>query len=75
MGESLTTLQQVRALIERLTPKPICHECVIERLSPNARLEANSKIVELAGMNGFERRVDTCSMCCGKKKVIRRLPF
>lgn len=74
MGESLTIFQQVRALIERLAPEPICDDCIIERLSPSARPDANNKISELTGMAGFERRIDSCAMCGATKKVTRRTP-
>lgn len=63
----------VRALIDRLAPAPICDGCVAERLGRSVRQHANHKTRELAGSNGFDRRKDICSMSSGEKLVIRRV--
>lgn len=68
----MTVLDDVRALIERLTPEPVCDDCIAERLSLSVRQHANRKTLELAGSPGFERRIDACSLCGATKKVIRR---
>jgi hypothetical protein len=67
-----TVLERVRALIERLSPEPICDDCVSEKVSLSVRQHANQKTRELAGTSGFERRKDICSICGGDKVVIRR---
>lgn len=67
-----TVLNQVRRLIERLSPEPICDECIGERLGLSERQHANQETRELAGTSGFERRKDTCSICGEQKIVIRR---
>jgi len=69
----MTVSDDVRALIIRLAPEPICDDCVAERLGLSVRQHANHKTRELAGSNGFERRKDLCSMCFGEKLVIRRV--
>lgn len=69
----MTVIDDVRALIDRLAPEPICDDCVAERLGLSVRQHANHKTRELAGSNGFERRKDICSMCFGEKLVIRRV--
>ncbi|WP_419808586.1 hypothetical protein [Sphingomonas sp.] len=69
----MTVIDDVRALIDRLAPGPICDDCVADRLGLSVRQHANHKTHELAGSNGFERRKDICSMCYGEKLVIRRL--
>jgi hypothetical protein len=69
----MTVTDDVRALIDRLAPEPICDDCVAERLGLSVRQHANHKTRELAGSNGFERRKDICSMWFGEKLVIRRL--
>lgn len=69
----MTVSDDVRALIVRLAPEPICDDCVAERLGLSVRQHANHKTRELAGSNGFERRKDICSMCFGEKLVIRCL--
>ncbi|OJY60537.1 MAG: hypothetical protein BGP16_05645 [Sphingobium sp. 66-54] len=66
-----TVLSQVRALIERLAPEPICDDCITQRLGLSVRQHANHKTRELAGMNGFERQIGPCALCGSQKKVIR----
>lgn len=67
-----TVLERVRALIERLSPEPVCDDCITERLGLTVRQHANHKTRELAGARGFERRQDECSLCGAHKKVIRK---
>ena len=69
-----TVLERVRALIERLSPEPICDDYIAQKLDLTVRQHANHKTRELAGATGFERRNDICSICCGEKVVIRRKP-
>lgn len=66
-------LDKVRALIERLSPEAICDDCIAERLALTVRQHANHKTRELAGSDGFERRLDPCVICGATKKVIRRV--
>jgi len=68
----MTVLDQVRGLIERLAPEPVCDDCIAERLALSVRQHANHKTRELAGQGGFERRKDVCSLCGETKMVIRR---
>ncbi|HEU4961963.1 MAG TPA: hypothetical protein VFT56_16365 [Sphingomonas sp.] len=70
----MTVLDQVRALIERLSPEPICDDCIAERLGLSVRQHANHKTRELAGAQGFERGKDVCALCGTVKLVIRRRP-
>lgn len=68
----MTVKDEVAALITRLAGAPICDDCIAEKLSLTVRQHANRKTRELAGTNGFERRLDACTMCGATKKVIRR---
>jgi hypothetical protein len=68
----MTTSDQVRALIERLSPEPVCDDCIAERLALSVRQHANIRTRELAGQGGFERRKDVCSLCGETRMVIRR---
>lgn len=68
----MTVLDQVRGLIERLSPDPICDDCIAERLGLPARQNARHKARELAGSNGFERNMDACAICGETKQVTRR---
>lgn len=67
----MTVLDQVRRLIERLSPEPVCDDCIAERLGLSVRQHANRKTRELAGRGGFERRIDACSLCGATRTVIR----
>jgi len=68
----MTVLDRVRGLIERLSPDPICDDCITERLGLSVRQHAHHKTRELAGSNGFERGKDACAICGETKEVIRR---
>ena len=68
----MTILDEVRALIVRMSPQAICDDCIAERLRLSVRQHANHKTRELAGTGGFERRKDLCSLCGGEKLVIRK---
>lgn len=67
----MPVIDDVSALIARLSPAPVCDDCIAERLGLFVRQHANHKTRELAGSNGFERRKDICSLCFGEKLVIR----
>ena len=68
----MTVLDDVRALVTRLSPEPVCVDCIAERLDLSVRQHANHKSRELAGTSGFERRKGRCSLCEADKLVIRR---
>jgi len=65
-------LDKVRALIERLSPDPICDDCIAGRLAFSAPQDAGPMTRELAGTNGFERDKDVCTICGDTRQVIRR---
>ncbi len=66
-----TVLDQVKSLIERLAPEPVCDDCIAERLSLTARQQVNHKSREIAGMAGFESQNGECALCGATKKVVR----
>lgn len=72
IGGEMTVLDDVRALLERLSPEPMCDDCISERLGLSVRQHANHKTRELAGAHGFERGKDACALCGETKLVIRR---
>lgn len=67
----MTVLEDVRRLIERLSPEPVCDDCIAERLGLSVRQHANHKTRELAGDHGFERSKAACTLCGTVKLVIR----
>lgn len=67
----MTVFDEVRGLIRRLAPEPICDDCITERLGLSVRQHANHKTRELAGIDGFERQIGACAICGTTKKVIR----
>lgn len=69
-----TVFDQVRALIERLSPEPVCDDCISDRLGLPAGEHVHHKTTELSAMPGFERQKGPCSLCTAEKPVIRRKP-
>ena len=63
----------VRKLIERLAPNPVCDTCVADRLGLADHQEASIAANELAGSSQFERRPDTCALCAATKLTTRRV--
>ncbi|WP_341203799.1 hypothetical protein [uncultured Sphingomonas sp.] len=68
----MAILDDVKRFVSRLSPEPVCDDCIAEKLGLSVRQYANHKTRELAGSNGFERRKDLCSLCGVTKLVIRR---
>ncbi|QLC23943.1 hypothetical protein HFP57_02105 [Parasphingopyxis algicola] len=67
----MTIAERVGALIIRLSPDPICDDCITERLDLCARNRANQHTRHLMTEHGFERQLNTCALCGCEKKVIR----
>lgn len=67
----MTVLDQVRGLIMRLSPEPVCEDCIAERLGLSVRQHANHQTRELVGDRGFKRSKDVCTLCGATKPVIR----
>jgi hypothetical protein len=69
----VSVLDDVRAFVTRLSPEPVCDDCIADKLRLSVRQHANHKTRELAGSGGFERRRDNCGLCGKEKLVIRRM--
>lgn len=67
-----SVLDEVRGLIERLSPERVCDEYVAERLQRSKIGQANKKTRELAGFHGFEQKLDVCSLCGAPRTEIRQ---
>ena len=67
----MAILDRVRGLIERLSPEPICDDCIAERLELSLRQHANHKTREFAGTQGVVRSMEPCAICGATKLVIR----
>jgi hypothetical protein len=68
----LTISDDVRALVVRLSPQPVCDDCIADTLRLAVRQHARLMTRELAGTGGFERRKDNCGLCGSNKRVIRK---
>jgi hypothetical protein len=68
----MTVFDDVRSFISRLSPEPVCDDCIGERLQLSVRQHANHKTRELAGEGGYIREKARCSLCGKEKMVIRR---
>jgi hypothetical protein len=71
----VTVLEDVAALVKRVSPHGICDDCIADRLSLTVRQHANHKTRELAsrfgsGFTGFRREKDVCNTCKNVKLVI-----
>ena len=64
-------LDQVRLLIERLAPAPVCDDCINERLGLPERNAATLATHLLAGTGGLERQKSRCALCSATKMIIR----
>jgi hypothetical protein len=62
----------IRKLIERLTPEPVCDDCIAERLQIGDPQAVSITTNELAGSNRFERRRDVCTLCDVERLTTRR---
>ena len=72
MDPAMSVLDDVERFVTRLSPEPVCDDCIAQKLGLSVRQHANHKSRELAGTNGYERRKDACSLCGETKLVIRR---
>jgi len=70
----MSALNQIRRLIERLSPEPICDACIAVRLKLKDDEPVEQHAHEFVGTQGFERRIDACSLCGEVRKVTRLAP-
>jgi len=68
----MSVLDDVARFVSRLSPEPVCDDCITAKLELNGRQHANLKTRQLSGSDGFERRKHVCSLCGETKLVIRR---
>lgn len=61
----------IRKLIERLSPNPVCDDCIADKLELADRQEVRLATQELTASSQFERGRDTCSLCGGRKLTTR----
>ncbi|TCM12991.1 hypothetical protein EDF56_11615 [Novosphingobium sp. PhB165] len=59
----MTALQDIEKLVARLSPEPVCDDCIAQTLGLSPLEHTDQSARELAGTNGFERRKDVCSLC------------
>jgi len=67
---SAAEMIDVQSFVTRLSPDPVCDDCITDRLELPSREAANIKTRELGGTAGFERRRAACSLCLKVKLVI-----
>jgi hypothetical protein len=68
----MTESDQVRGLIDRLSPDAVCDDCIADRLQLADRKHAGVATRELAGSAGFVRSKGVCALCGGTKLVTFR---
>ncbi|MFT4053933.1 MAG: hypothetical protein QM681_05465 [Novosphingobium sp.] len=65
----MTIIGEIEKLVVRLSPAPVCDECVAHTLGLSVLHHADQAARELAGTNGFERRKDACGLCSETRMV------
>lgn len=68
----MTVLQDVKKLVARLSPEPVCDSCLTTTLGISALVHADHAARELAGTNGYERSKNACCLCGETRMVIAR---
>lgn len=67
----MTALDKVRALVDSISPKCICDDCITTRLNFSIRQHVNHKTRELAFEASYERTKQNCAFCGASKMSIR----
>ncbi|WP_395396411.1 hypothetical protein WBP07_21190 (plasmid) [Novosphingobium sp. BL-8A] len=62
----------IEKLVSRLSPQPVCDDCISQTLGLSSFDHAEQATHELAGANGFQRSKDVCSLCGETRSVIAR---
>lgn len=68
----MTLLDDLRSFITRLSPEPVCDDCITQRLGHADPEQVAQATRELSGNGGFERRRDAWGLCGVEKLVVRR---
>jgi hypothetical protein len=66
-------LNQIRRLVLRLAPAPVCDGCIARQLNLTASDEFRSCIGELAAERDCRRERDACALCKVQSPVLRKL--
>ncbi|TPG52256.1 hypothetical protein [Sphingomonas glacialis] len=69
----MTERDDVEKLIVRLSPEPVCDDCIGRTLRLADAAHTHQRIRELAGSNGFERLRQVCSLCGMERISIHRV--
>lgn len=72
-GISMALFHKTRSLVVRLTPEPICDDCIAETLDGANRQDVAMKTLELAAAKGFEKISAKCTICGSRKRAIRHI--
>jgi hypothetical protein len=69
----MTVLDDVKELVQSISPKCICDDCITQKLDLSVRQHANHKSRELAAFVDFTRAKQICSFCGADKLSISNL--
>lgn len=72
----MTMISDIEKVVARLSPAPVCDQCLAQTLGLSVLHHADQAARELAGTNGFERRKDACGLC-GETRMVsvkRQMP-
>lgn len=69
----MALFHKTRSLVTRLSPEPICDDCIADKLDIADISEVIIKTTELATNMGFEKINASCGICDQRKRVMRHL--
>ena len=55
-------VDDISRLVVRLSPEPVCDDCIADRLGLSVRQQVAHRTRELGGVNGFVRSKGLCSL-------------
>ena len=66
----MTVMENVRQCLLRLSPAAACDDCLATELKIQPRQHVNHKTRVLAQLPDFDRRIDFCSLCEKRTKLV-----
>ncbi|NVO54592.1 hypothetical protein HW561_02165 [Rhodobacteraceae bacterium B1Z28] len=66
----MTVFDDVKELVQSISPQCICDDCITQKLNLSVRQHANHKSRALAELADFNRANQICSICGAQKLSI-----
>lgn len=65
-------LERIRQFVTRISPLPICEECVSEHVPDISAQDVHLTLSELAVERGFDRARAVCGLCGHERLVVEK---